>query len=127
MREGTDAAGFVRCTSKVLQCISQFICKGNKLLLSSGRTREAPFWLSDMFVIHLAEYGSMTREGVRWARLEPRAQKPYAKLPLARAQQASIYSPLCSVGHVREATRDPMPGALPPTPSMPAASGPFGR
>ena len=86
---------------------------GNKLLLSSGRTRESPFWLSDMFVIHLAEYGSMTREGVRWARLEPRAQKPYAKLPLARAQQASVYSPLCSVGHVREATSDPMPGVLP--------------
>lgn len=39
---------------------------GQKLLITGGRTREAPYWLSDMYLIHLAPYLEMARDGVKW-------------------------------------------------------------
>ena len=39
---------------------------GQKLLITGGRTREAPYWLSDMYLIHLAPYLEMARDGIEW-------------------------------------------------------------
>ena len=76
--------------------------QGNKLLIHGGHTREAPYWLADMYLVHLAEYHAMARDGVRWYRLEARARQPMDALPLGRQKHASVFSPVCSAGYAIE-------------------------
>jgi hypothetical protein len=62
------------------------------LLLYAGRTRESPYWLSDMYLIRLSDYSEMARDGVKWSRLEPERRQPQNRAPLGREKHAAVFS-----------------------------------
>jgi hypothetical protein len=75
---------------------------GNKLLIHGGCTRESPHWLTDMYLVNIAEYPEMARDGVRWYRLEARAWQPTNSQPLGRESHAAVFTQVCSSGHTKE-------------------------